>query len=53
MVTVVDTKVGFRDPEEEDAGGREDGRAGAPVAKKGRSYKRADEFDDGHQTPPT
>lgn len=42
MVTVVGTKVGFRDPEEEHAGGKEDGRAGAPAAKKGRSYKRAD-----------
>lgn len=41
MVMVVGTKVGFRDLEEEHAGGREDGRAGVSAAKKGGSYKRA------------
>lgn len=44
----------FREPEEEYARGRRGERAGAPpVAKKGRSYKRAGGLDDGHQTPPT
>lgn len=36
---VVGTKVGFRDPEEEHAGGREDGRAGAQPRRKAGAIK--------------